>query len=72
MRRRTVRNVLNIGTAALWGSAVAGIWLLPRPAVTVLTGAGLAGLIVMKDGDRSALVGALADACAALRRQSGG
>ena len=72
MRRRNVRIVLGLATAAAWGFAIAAIWLVPlRPAVAVFTGAGVAGAIIVKDGDRSHLVGALADACTALRKQSG-
>lgn len=73
MRRINIRIVIAIATCAAWGVALAGIWLsLPRHAVTVSTGAAVAGVVVVKDGDKSLLVKALADACACLRKHHSG
>ena len=70
---RRTRIVLGLATIVAWALAIAGIWLLPlRPAVVVFTGAGVTGVVIVKDGDRAYLVGALADACAALRKHSEG
>jgi hypothetical protein len=39
------RIILGLATAAAWGLAIAGIWLLPRQAVTVFTGGGVSGIV---------------------------
>lgn len=72
MRRINIRIVIAIATCVAWGVALAGIWLLPRPAVTVSTGAAVTGVVIVKDGDKSLLVKALADACACLRKHHSG
>ena len=69
---RTRRILLRTATAVAWGAAIAGIWLLPRPAVTVFTGAGVTGVITVKDGDKSFLIRSVADACACLRKYHSG
>lgn len=70
MRSRKITGVsLRIATAAAWAAAVTGVFFDPmRPAVALLTGAGVTGFFLARDRrDRKLLIRAIVDTCAALR-----
>lgn len=59
--RRFAVPLIRFTAVALWGVAVAGIWLLPVSAVVVVTGAAVTGATFPGATDKRFLLRAVAD-----------